>query len=257
MRPGGLAPLQPVDPAGGIAGHLVDMGDGVQAPGIVGRVPKALQRRLPGGTVGARLLQREGVTAQQIAARGMVGISRQKSLDRAAHPQRIAKQEADRVAKLHRQRVAGMQVQHRLEIVDRVRRPTLQPGLQGQDVAALARGHRAGDIGGAGGGQGGACIRGQLAPAQQQQEDPLGRMAQPEPGIGRQRGAQMRRCRGAVGEKRHLRGVPAGQRVAAGCGDRVTEDILHLYLARVHLVVSQHSAGHLPRQSLPCSVTQS
>ena len=210
----------------GPGGHLIDMGDRVQPPGVVGRqrqprAPARLRRVIGGG-----LLQREGVAACGVACVGMVAERIRHRLDRAAHSRRVAQHEADRVAQLHRQTVARPAQQQRVELVGGGGQPARKRGLQRRHKKPLTRVGPACVRRRLRAGQRGARRRHRLAPPEQKLEKAHRRVAHGEAGAGGQRRAQMLRRAGAMGEEGGDAGVPGVARggvvqrhgVAAGVG---------------------------------------
>ena len=77
MRPSGFAAFQPVKPGAGATGAVIDMGHGMQAPGIVGGKLHPFAASDFGGSIFAGFLKREGMAAHEVAQRGMVGPANQ------------------------------------------------------------------------------------------------------------------------------------------------------------------------------------
>ena len=127
MRPRRLAPIEPCQPVLRAPRHVMHMRHRMQAPRVVRGKVHALSAGAFCGGIVAGFLEREGVTAKDIAPRRVVVPDRQDQFDRPPHVQRAAHDEVDRLHQLHRQRVARMRRHHRLDARGGAGRAARQP----------------------------------------------------------------------------------------------------------------------------------
>ena len=119
----------------------MDVSHSVQAPCIIRGIGQTLKPCCLCSCVFAGFFQREGMTAQQIAAQRMVGtVGMQHPLYRAAHTTRIAQNKPDAMAGLGGQRVLGGVAQHPFQSGNRACWTVGQPTIQRVDPSRLAFG---------------------------------------------------------------------------------------------------------------------
>ncbi len=149
VRPAARLRLEPGDAGLVPCGHVVDMGDRVQPPGVVRRPLEPGAADALGLGVGAVLLEREGHAAHRVAPVRVRRVeARENARDRGEHAPLVAEDEADGVDELHRQRVLRMIVEDHVEDLRGTPWAPADPGGQSPDVSLLARrGGRGGHAG--------------------------------------------------------------------------------------------------------------
>ena len=135
----GLGPVEEVECRVDRAAHLVDVGDGVGGPDVVGVRSERGEAGCLCGLVVARLFEAERLHAQDEAVVRMIGAERaERSADAIAQIHRVAEEEVELVADEQRQHVGRPANQQVVEQARRQRPVAVRPGLHDGAVGELA-----------------------------------------------------------------------------------------------------------------------
>ena len=218
-------------PSSGARGHLEDVGDGVEAPGVLRLVRERGAADPLGRGERAALLERERLAAEDEAVAGQRGRpGRNDPLDRGAHPGEVAGHEAQALHELDDQQIVRSRGEVMVEAVGRGSAATGDGVGKSVDQhalvrarGALARARRAGVQQRCAGGLD------RLAPRQHHAAEPSERVAGDQVRIGREDPVQRRRGRRAMGDDALHRiaesGHGRGRRRRMGDGVPVRKDV--------------------------------